>query len=100
MAEETTAKSSKKKLTKLERLQQQQAKIAAQIRAEKNREKAQARKEDTRRKIIMGALVLSHMEKDETFRKECERLQREGIKKDVDRNLFGLPPLSAENQSG
>jgi len=90
-ADENNAKD--KSLTKMERLKKRQAQINAQIHNEQNKEKAKMRKADTRRKIIMGALALSHMEKDAEFKATCERLQREGIKSDLDRALFGLSPL-------
>ena len=87
----------KPQLTKLERLKQRQKSINAQLRKEENKEKANERKADTRRKIIMGALALSHMEKDAAFKATCERLQREGISKNADRELFGLEPIPEEN---
>jgi large subunit ribosomal protein L7/L12 len=92
-------KADKPQLTKIERLKQRQKSIAAQLRKEENKEKAKERKADTRRKIIMGALALSHMEKDAEFRATCERLQREGITRNTDRELFGLDPIPEESKN-
>ena len=83
----------KPQLTKIERMKQRQKKLTSDIRKEENKLKSQDRKDDTRRKIIMGALVFAHMEKDAEFKAICERLQREGIKSDTDRELFSLSPL-------
>jgi murein L,D-transpeptidase YcbB/YkuD len=94
----------KTKLSKLEKLKKKKQEITAEIRKERNRENAQYRKQqniektkerkaDTRRKIIAGALALSHMEKDAEFKAIMDRLLREGIKKNPERELFGLPPL-------
>lgn len=51
------------------------------------------RASDTRRKILAGALVLDMMEKDEaTKQRFLERLDKY-LKREDDRNLFGLPAL-------
>ncbi len=92
-------KADKPQLTKIERLKQRQKSINTQLRKEENKEKAKERKADTRRKIIMGALALSHMEKDAEFRATCERLQREGITRNTDRELFGLDPIPEESKN-
>jgi hypothetical protein len=88
------AETKKPQLTKIERMKQRQKKLASDIRKEENKLKNQDRKSDTRRKIIMGAIVIAHMKNDAEFRVVCERLQREGVKSDVDRALFNLEPLS------
>ncbi len=93
MSDDKNAESKKETISKLERLKQRQKKINSDIRKEQNKENLLQRRADTRRKIIMGALALSHMEKDAEFRAVCERLQREGITKDTDRELFRLPPI-------
>lgn len=93
MSSSNEKKAKRKHLTKLERLQQRQEKISSDIRKEKNKLNAQKRKDDTRRKIIMGALVFAHMEKDQDFKEICERLQQKGISSDLDRKLFGLSPI-------
>lgn len=57
------------------------------------------RSDDTRRKILAGALVLDMMEKDEAARKRFfERLDKY-LKRADDRALFGLSPLPDEDRS-
>ena len=65
---------------RLKALEQKQAQIKAQIQALKARDTAQERKDDTRRKVLLGALVLHRLEngKDEEFsRRLGEWLKRE-----------------------
>ncbi len=83
----------KNKLNKLERLKERHKQISEQIKLEQNKRKSEERKKDTRRKILAGALALSHMEKDAEHKAKMERLLREGLTKSTDRELFGLSPL-------
>ncbi|HMQ13246.1 MAG TPA: mobilization protein [Candidatus Competibacter phosphatis] len=56
------------------------------------------RSNDTRRKILAGALVLDMMERDEATRQRfLERLDKY-LKRADDRALFGLNPLPAEDR--
>ena len=56
------------------------------------------RSNDTRRKILAGALVLDMMERDEAARHRfLERLDKY-LKRADDRALFGLNPLPAEER--
>lgn len=56
------------------------------------------RSNDTRRKILAGALVLDMMEKDEaTKQRFLDRLDKY-LKRADDRALFGLNPLPAEER--
>ena len=77
-------KTSEDKIAELELKQQQ---LQERIKDEKAKISKQKRKEDTRRKIITGALVLEHMTMDENFRLEIESLIRRHAK-DKDRELF------------
>ena len=57
------------------------------------------RSDDTRRKILAGALVLEMMERDEaTKQRFLERLDK-FLKRQDDRRLFGLPALAAEKET-
>lgn len=76
-----------KKISRLERLKQQQAKIAARIQAEEARDKQKKRKEDTRRKILIGSYYLEKAQNENTY----EQLKKElatYLKRDTDRALF------------
>ena len=79
----------KKPEQRLEDLQQQQARLKARIAKTKAVISQQKRKDDTRRKIITGAIVLAHMEHDAAFKHTVEELLRRYLK-DSDRELFDL----------
>ena len=80
---------------RLETLTQRRARLDAQIKDIQARERKKERKEDTRRKIIVGALVLTHMEKNKRseLAKKVKALINEYVVKDKERALFGLAPL-------
>ena len=80
---------------KLKKLKQQREKIDRKIKLEQSRQAAKQRKEDTRRKIIAGALALTHKEQhpDSTLAKTLDKLIKQHVTKPADRALFGLEPL-------
>jgi hypothetical protein len=86
--------------SKLEKLKIQKAQLEARIKGLESRERQQTRKNDTRRKIIAGALALHHMEKnpDDSFSKKLLGLLNEYVTKPYERNLFGLPALPEDSQ--
>lgn len=53
-------------LSRVEKLKAKQAQLAEEIKKLEARESQQARKDDTRRKVIAGALALEHAEKNIT----------------------------------
>lgn len=78
---------------KLKKLEHRKAKIAAEILRVKAREVAQTRKEDTRKKILLGALVLSMVDKGEWPKEKLDSSLARFLTRDQDRALFTLPPL-------
>jgi hypothetical protein len=66
----------------------------AKIRKELGRDRAHKRRQDTRRKILAGALVLT--EEDPTIRAWLKRTVDKALKRGDERALFGLPPLPEE----
>ena len=94
--------------TKIEKLREKAAQIDAQIKDIEARQRSQTRKNDTRRKIIAGALALHHLDKnpDDTFSRKLLRLLDEYVTKTYERKLFDLPALpenlqnNAANDSG
>ncbi len=78
---------------KLVKLKQQQEKIARQIRSEKTRISKQARADDTRRKILDGALIRNEAAHNPDVQALLDRLRAQHLTKPQDRALFGLPPL-------
>ena len=75
---------------KLAKLQEQMAKLAAQARDLQAREKDKERKNDTRRKVIAGALALEHLEKNPGghFATQLVALLNEYVTRSADRALF------------
>ncbi|NML19168.1 mobilization protein [Azohydromonas caseinilytica] len=80
--------------TKLKQERAKKQKIEARLRSVEQKRK---RAEDTRRKILAGALVLELMEQDQqTKQKFLARLDRYLIRAD-DRALFGLSDITAQS---
>ena len=83
---------------KMTELRKRQAEIAAQLKLLEARDREQARKDDSRRKIIAGALALEHLEKnaDTPFGKQMLRLLDEYV---APRNRGLFPFLPAKNET-
>jgi len=86
----------KQKQQALENKQRRErAQIAAQIKDAEAKAAEQERKNETRRKIIDGALIREHAAKNP----DCEaaqvlsRLRNEYVTRPTERKLMGLPPL-------
>jgi hypothetical protein len=91
---------------RLKALEQKQAQIKAQIQALKARDTAQDRKDDTRRKVLLGGFVLAQMKKNgigvQSVTYESVRFI-DTLNNDRDRALFGLaakPALSPTGEAG
>lgn len=80
---------------KLKKLEARKAKIAAEIARVRGREAAAARRQDTRRKIIVGAVILGMVERGEGMPKNAlfAALDK-SLSRPQDRALFYLPPLA------
>jgi hypothetical protein len=80
----------------LKKLRERQAQLTAQIRSLEARERQQQRKNDTRRKVIVGAFTLHHMEKnpESAVTKTLMRLLDEYVTRPNERLLLGLPPVA------
>ena len=85
---------------KINQFEEKLKQLKAQKKLKENRErrklKEQERKDNTRRKILLGAFYLSRMEKDEQFRQHVLRSIDGYLTADRDRKLFGLPELGSE----
>jgi hypothetical protein len=78
---------------KIETLDKKISQLQARKTLEKNRLRQQKRKEDTRKKILIGTYYLNEAEE----KGDMERLKKrmDGfLSRDNDRKLFGLKPLS------
>lgn len=83
---------------KLADLMKKEAELKAQIQAIKARESEDERKRDTRRKILIGGVVLSKVKRGEWNQEKLQALLNNELKADRDRELFGLP-LQASNET-
>ncbi|MEL6418316.1 MAG: mobilization protein [Pseudomonadota bacterium] len=79
-------------------IDQQLAELAdkeAQIKAKRAdlraRQQAEDRKRDTRRKIVVGAVVMEHAEHDPQFMELLAHVLDRHVIRDTDRELLGLP---------
>lgn len=77
---------------KLEKLEARRAKIAAEIARVRVREATQNRKSDTRRKVLLGALLLSMLDSGELSREKIDSALARFLSRPQDRALFSLPP--------
>lgn len=79
---------------KLAKLEARREKIAAEIQRIRGREAARGRKDDTRRKIILGGLVWGIVQRGEVVDKNglLTALDK-SLTRPQDRQLFDLPPL-------
>jgi hypothetical protein len=69
---------------RIKALKEKQDALAKQVNALQQREKSEARKRDTRRKIIVGGLVLAYMEKDPAFADVVRGLVKHGVSRPHD----------------
>ena len=85
--------------SRIDKLEEKRRKLDAQLQAARARQRAQNRKDDTRRKIIAGALALEHAERnpDSEFTRIMLRLIQNGTKTKKDRALFDLDPLPTDS---
>lgn len=86
--------------SRIDKLEKKKAQIDAQLKDARARDKAQKRKDDTRRKIIAGALALEHAERNPNgeFSRTILDLIQKHVTTDKDRALFGLDPLPPQDR--
>ena len=95
----TTDDSQSKPLTRLEKLEQQRAKIAKQIALAKNRDKQTERKLDTRRKILVGSTLMTEAETNPELDATITQLLNRYLKREDDRKLFPqIPPVHRKDK--
>ena len=76
---------------RLDELLKKREQLNAQIQQVRASQAAQKRKEDTRKKILLGALMMSMMEKGELDKGKMMKRLDEFLTRDIDRKLFELP---------
>jgi hypothetical protein len=80
---------------KLQQLKVRQARAEARKRALASR---RARKDDTRRKILVGAIVLARIEQGRLAESDLHAWLQEALTREDDRALFNLPPAPARKR--
>lgn len=75
---------------KLDALTEKRDQINAQIQAIKAREKEQQRKDDTRRKVLIGSVVLKMLKTGEMPEERLNTILDKHLDKQRDRDLFEL----------
>lgn len=74
----------------IEKMKKQLEQIKARIKAAESREAKKKRTEDTRRKVLIGAIVLEEARKNPQFKARLTGLLHERLTRPHDRALFGL----------
>ena len=88
---------------RLEQLLEKRSQLNAQIQKIRARESSVKRKEDTSRKILLGALVMEMMSKGELDRSKIMKRLDGFLIREIDRKLFDFPVLEkgkASNVTG
>jgi predicted Zn-dependent protease len=78
------------------RLKQAKALKQQQVARERAAEKKRQRSEDTRRKILVGAVVLAKVERGEWPKERLREWMDQALARADDRALFGLLPVPSE----
>lgn len=86
------------KLTKLEKLTKQIEALQAKANSEKNREREKSRKEETRKKILIGAMVLDGMSKNQDYQSKMLKNLDKYLTAERDRKLFNLTPINKNHE--
>ena len=84
---------------RIDSLKQRQERIAARIKHLQAREKTEHRKAETRRNILVGALIRARMKRDEAFEARVLKMLDAELKREIDRNLFLLPPQRSKSET-
>jgi len=92
MKKKTTREKRLRSKQKIENLEKKIKQLRARKVAEETKLKRQAKKDDTRRKILIGAYYLDKAERNDTVA-ELYRQMDGFLTRDNDRELFGLSPL-------
>jgi hypothetical protein len=94
VADFVTKNEARMTMGKLEKLLAKREEMNAKIRQELGRDRTRKRRQDTRRKIIAGALVLA--EQDPAIKAWLSKTLAKVLIRNDERELFGLAPLPAE----
>ena len=76
---------------KLDELLKKKEQLNTRIQQEKNKLSQKKRKEDTRRKILLGSLMIQMIKTGELDEEKINQRLSEFLTKDIDQKLFTLP---------
>jgi multidrug resistance efflux pump len=76
---------------KLKKLEEKREQLEARIKNIEASELTREKKEDTRRKILIGAFYMEQMEKHEDLKTKVLAFLDDFLVRPMDRKLFGLP---------
>ena len=80
---------------KLDKLKAKEKELKEQIKREQSKEAQQQRKIDTRKKILVGAMLLHRVEQGQFLEAELLIMLDGFLSRDQDRAIFGLPLKAA-----
>ena len=83
---------------RIRQLEEQRARINAKIQRVRSRESQEERKRETRRLILMGAMLRDRIARKDLSEKLFKADMDRFLDRDQDRALFGLPPRPAKRQ--
>lgn len=75
---------------KLKKLEERQAQLRTQIQKLRAKESTEDRKRDTRRKIVLGAVLLEMVKSGDWSKEKLHNLLERKLTRPRDRELFGL----------
>lgn len=79
---------------KIAELQAARDKINAKLQAEQAKKRNKERKDENRKKIIVGAVVREHAKRDPEFRRALDKILDSHVTRQIDRELLELRPLN------
>lgn len=77
-------------MSELDRLLEKEKQLKAKIQAAKSRESEKQRKLETRRKILIGSMVIEGMKNSEDYKEKIRQNLDKYLTKERDRALFDL----------
>ena len=83
---------------RIRQLEEQRARINAEIQRVRSRESLEERKRETRRKILAGAMVLDRVARGDLSEKLFKADMDRFLDRDQDRALFELPPRPTKEE--
>lgn len=81
---------------KIDTLTEKRNQLNVQIQALQAEEQSKKRKDDTRRKILIGGVVLKMLKTNEMPKQQLNQILDKHLDRERDRKLFGLPTKTVE----